>query len=243
VLQLLPGTFDVYSYGNLSNVFAQSMTALFFCWWAGRAPGGGVVGGLLLALGALGHFSSLVVLAALCAALVLARRGEPGLDRARRIALAVGLALAALYYAAFWRMGVEQLPRLLEGGGQGRGASRGAWDAVSLQVQGVALQWGIPAAILAAVGLPRPRRSLLDLDLAAYWAAGMALSVPAILTPLDVRYLYALTVPVAVAAAWGLAALAARGPAGRLLGAVLYAWQCALAVLGILEGVLHRYRL
>ena len=29
-----------YSYGNLSNVFAQSMTVLFFAWWAGRAPGG-----------------------------------------------------------------------------------------------------------------------------------------------------------------------------------------------------------
>ena len=71
----------------------------------------------------------------------------------------------------------------------------------------------------------------------------MALSLPAILTPLDVRYLYALTLPVAVAAAGGLAALAARGAAGRLLGAVLFAGQCALAVLGILEGVLHRYRL
>jgi hypothetical protein len=64
-----------------------------------------------------------------------------------------------------------------------------------------------------------------------------------VLTPLDVRYLYALTLPVAVAAAWGLAALSARGTAGRLLGALLFGLQCALAARGILEAVLSRYRL
>ena len=243
LLQLLPATFDVYSYGNLSNAFAQSMTVLFFCWWAGRSPGGWAVGGLLLGLAALGHFSSFVVVAALAAALVLARRREPGLDRARGLALVVGLGVALVYYSSFWRLAVDQLPRLLEGGGQGRGASRGAWDAVRLQVQGALEQWGIPAAILAAVGRPRPRRSLLDRDLAAYWAAGAALALPAVLTPLDVRYLYALTVPVAVAGAWGLAATAGRGPAGRLAAALLFGWQCALAARGVLEGVLHRYRL
>src|SRR6185503_752212 len=104
LLQLLPGTFDVYSYGNLSNVFAQSMTALFFCWWAGGRPGGWAAGGLLLALGALGHFSSLVVLVVLCASLALLRRRGPGVDRMRVIAVAVGLCLALLYYASFWRL-------------------------------------------------------------------------------------------------------------------------------------------
>jgi hypothetical protein len=243
LLQLLPGTFAVYSYGNLSNVFAQSMTALFFCWWAGRAPGGWAVGALLLAVSALGHFSSLVVLVALCAALLLSRQRGPGVGRARTLAVAVGLGVAALYYSAFWRLAADQLPRLLEGGGQGGGASRGAWDAVRLQCQGVALQWGIPVVILAAMGRPGPRRSPLDRDLTAYWIAGAALAVPAVLTPLDVRYLYALTLPVAVAAAWGLADLAGRGRAGRLLGALLFGGQCALAALGIVEAVLHRYRL
>ena len=243
LLQLLPGIFDVYSYGNLSNVFAQSMTALFFCWWAGRARWGWPIGALLLALGALGHFSSLVVLVVLCAALLLVRRGAPGLDRTRVIAVAAGLGLALLYYSSFWRLALDQLPRLLEGGGQGRGASRGAWDAVRLQVMGVVQQWGLPALVLAVIGRPHPRRSLLDGDLAAYWIAGAALALPAVLTPLDVRYLYALTLPVAVAAAWGLAALSARGTAGRLLGALLFGLQCALGARGILEAVLSRYRL
>jgi hypothetical protein len=58
-----------------------------------------------------------------------------------------------------------------------------------------------------------------------------------------VRYLYALTLPVAVAGASGLALLASRGPAGRLLGTVLVAAQCAIASRGILEAVLQRYRL
>jgi hypothetical protein len=243
LLQLLPGTFDVYSYGNLSNVFAQAMTVLFFCWWAGRAPWGWAAGGLLLGLAALGHFSGFVVVAALAAALVLARRREPGLDRARGLALVVGLGVALAYYSSFWRLAVDQLPRLLEGGGQGRGASRGAWDAVRLQVLGAVQQWGVPAAILAAVGRPRPGRGLLDRDLAAYWATGAALALPAVLTPLDVRYLYALTVPLAVAGAWGLAALAGRKTAGRLLAALLFGAQCALAARGMLEAVLHRYRL
>ena len=243
LLQLMPGTFDVYSFGNLSNVFAQAMTTLFFCWWAGRARGGWSVGALLLALGALGHFSSLVVLVALCAALLLFRRGAPGLDRARAIAVGVGLGLALLYYASFWRLAVDQLPRLLEGGGQGRGASRGMWDALLMQVAGPVQQWGIPVVILAILGRPRPRRGLIERSLAAYWAAGAALVLAAVLTPLDVRYLYALTVPAAVAAAWGLAVLSARGAAGRLAGAVLLGGQCALAARGILDAILYRYRL
>jgi hypothetical protein len=243
LLQLLPGTFAVYSYGNLSNAFAQSMTALFFCWWAGRAPGRWMTGALLLALGALGHFSSLVVLLALCAALAGARRGTLREDRTRGLALAVGLGLSALYYASFWRLAWDQVPRLLEGGGQARGASRGAWDAARLQLFGAVEQWGLPVIVLAVLGRPRPGRSVLDRDLAAYWIAGAALALPAVATPLDVRYLYALTLPAAVAGASGLGWLAARGSAGRMLGAALVAVQCAIAARAIVEAVLQRYRL
>ena len=241
LLQLLPGTFAVYSYGNLSNVFAQSMTALFFCWWAGRAPGGVAVGALLLVLAALGHFSAFVFIAVLCAALALAGRGQ-GMDRARVVALAVGLALAAAYYASFSRLVLDQLPRLLEGGGQGRGASQGMLGALRLQVLGALEQWGLPALVLAALGRPRPSRGQLDRALAAYWIAGALLVLPAVMTPLDVRYLYALTLPLAVAAASGLVQLARQGKAGRLAGALLFAVQAALAARGTFEAVLYRYR-
>ncbi len=243
LLQLIPGAFDPYSFGNLSNVFGQAMTTLFFCWWAGRTPGGWPMGAALLALACLGHFSSLVIVVVLLVALLIARgRAGPGRTRAR--AVGAGLAVAALYYARFGPLVLGQLPRLLEGGGQGRGASRGAFDALRLQMWGILTQWGLPALALAAIGHPRPREreETLDRDLAAYWAAGALLAVPAILTPLDVRYLYALTVPLAAAAGAGLVRLRDRGRAGALTAWLLLAGQAAWGLRGLVEAIVHRYR-
>jgi hypothetical protein len=241
VLQLVPGAFDPYSFGNLSNVFGQAMTTLFFCWWAGRAPGGWGTGAALLALACLGHFSSLVVVVVLLTALLVAR-GRRGPERTRAVAAGAGLAAAVLYYARFVPLMLGQVPRMLEGGGQGRGASRGALDALRLQVAAVAGQWGLPVLILAVVGRPRPCESTLDRDLAAYWAAGAALAVPAILTPLDVRYLYALTVPLAAAAGAGLVRLRERGRAGALAAGLLLAAQAAWGLRGLVEAIAFRYR-
>jgi hypothetical protein len=240
-LQLLPGAFDPYSFGNLSNVFGQAMTTLFFCWWAGRAPGGWPAGAALLVLACLGHFSSLVVTVVLLVALLVARRRP---DRPRALAAAAGLAGAALYYARFVPLMLGQLPRLLEGGGQGRGASRGALDALRLQLAGIWSQWGLPALALAVVGRPRPGPSgpTLDRDLAAYWAAGAALAVPAIVSPLDVRYLYALTVPLAAAAGAGFVRLRERGRAGTAAAWLLFAAQAAWGLRGLVEAIVYRYR-
>ena len=241
LLQLIPGAFDPYSFGNLSNVFGQAMTTLFFCWWAGRAPGAWPVGAALLVLACLGHFSSLVVTVVLLAALLVAHRRP---DRSRALAAAAGLAVAALYYARFVPLMLGQLPRLLEGGGQGRGASRGALDALRLQLGGIWSQWGLPALALAVVGRPRPSGSgpTLDRDLAAYWAAGAALAVLAIVSPLDVRYLYALTVPLAAAAGAGFVRLRERGRAGLVAAWLLFAAQVAWGLRGLVEAIVYRYR-
>jgi hypothetical protein len=255
LLQLLPGAFDPYSFGNLSNVFGQSMTTLFFCWWAGpssksergliprerEALGGWPVGAVLLALGGLGHFSSLVVLAVLLAALWVVR-GREGPGRLRLIAAACGLGLAALYYARFVPLMVEQLPRLLEGGGQGRGASRGSLDVLRLQLLGILGQWGLPAIVLAVVGRPRWRASPLDRDLVAYWAAGAVLALPAMFTPVDVRYLYALTVPLAAAGGGALVKLREAGRGGAVAAALLLGAQAAWGLRGLVEAVAQRYR-
>jgi len=184
-----------------------------------------------------------VVVVVLLAALLLAG-GRPGPDRTRVAAAGVGLAAAALYYARFAPLMLGQVPRMLEGGGQGRGASRGALDALRLQVAAVAGQWGLPVLVLAAVGRPRPResRTTLDRDLAAYWAAGAVLAVPAILTPLDVRYLYALSVPLAAAAGAGLVRLRERGHAGALTAWLLLAAQAAWGLRGLTEAIAFRYR-
>jgi hypothetical protein len=244
LLQLLPGAFDPYSFGNLSNVFSQSMTTLFFCWWAGpgsKPPGGWPAGAVLLALGCLGHFSSLVVLAVLVAALWVVR-GHEGPGRLRVIAAACGLGLAALYYARFVPLMVEQLPRLLEGGGQGRGASRGTLDVLRLQLLGILGQWGLPAIVLAVVGRPRWRASPLDRDLVAYWAAGAVLALPAMFTPVDVRYLYALTIPLAAAGGAALVKVREGGRGGALAAALLLGAQAAWGLRGLVEAVAQRYR-
>lgn len=243
LLQVLPGAFDVaYSYGNFSNAFGQAATVLFFCWWAGRAPGRWPAGAALLALAALAHFSSFVFAVALAVALVILDR-SPERDRTRLWAAGVGLLAAGAYYAHFGGMMWEQLPRLLEGGGQGRGASRSAWDAARLQVLGAAGQWGLPAIVLAWVGRPRPREGgRHDRALAAYWVAGLALAIPAIVSPLEVRYLYGLTAAVALCAGAGAVRLEAAGGARRLAARALCAAQVALGARAIAEAMVARYR-
>ena len=253
-LQVLPGAFDVaYSYGNLSNAFGQSATVLFFCWWAGRAPGRWPVGAALLALAALAHFSSFVFAVALVAALVIAEMRSNERDRTRLWAAGIGLLLAAAYYAHFAGLIWEQVPRLLEGGGQGRGASRSAWDALRLQVVGAIGTpwhplrdpgaWGLPALVLAWLGRPRPTPgNRYERDLAAYGLAGLALALPAIVSPLEVRYLYGLTAAVALCAGAGAARLEAAGGARRLAARALGLAQIALGLHALAEAIVVRYR-
>jgi hypothetical protein len=241
-LQLLPGVFDVYSFGNLSNAFGQSLTILFFAWWAGRAPGGIVVGALLLMAGALAHFSSFVVLVALVLCLAAGRGGALAANRTRLLAAALGLALAVAYYASFTRLIADQLPRLLEGGGRGYEASSGLLAALRQQVGSIVSQWGVPAMVLAWVGRPRLRSGGLDLDLVLYWVAGTLLLVPAVISPLDVRYVYALTLPVAIAAGAGCLALHRRPGTGRWLAWALAGAQMALALARLVDAIWYRYR-
>jgi hypothetical protein len=241
LLQLTPVTFDVYSYGNLSNVFGQSATVLFFAWWAGAGLGGWPLGAALLVVTGLAHFSSLVVLLALCAALFVVHRRDILQDRPRLLALGAGLILVAAYYARFVPLMLEQLPRLAEGGGRG-GAPSAPWSTFVQQL-GLALsRWGTPAVVLAAFALPRPRGSRLDSDWTAYWLAGAALFLIALVTPIEVRYVYALTLPLAAAGAGGFWQLWRRGWTGRSAALVLLGSQTALAVRSAVEALLVRYR-
>ena len=246
--QLLPGTFDVFSYGNLSNVFAQSHDRAVLR-LVGRRRAGGLGGGRRCCWrwAPSATSPSLVVLVALVRR---ARRGAPARAAAwtarARLALARrARAWPSLYYASLLAPGPGPAPAPARGRRAGpRRLARGL-DVVRLQVLGVVRQWGLPAVILAALGPPGPRRSPLDRDLAAYWVAGAALALPAVLTPLDVRYLYALTLPVAVAGGMGPGRLWPRAAAGgpRCSGRCSSAAQCALAAAGSVEAVLQRYRL
>ncbi len=241
-LQLLPTTFEMLSYGNLSNVFAQALTVAFFAWWAGRARGGGLAGALLLCAACLAHFSAAVVLVVLCAALAWSRRGTLGVDRARLVALGLGLGLTALYYGQFAGLMLSQLPRVREGAGSGAQAGLGLLAALAEQGLWAVARWGWPALLLVLLGRPRPAAEPLARDLLAFWGAGLVLLVVASATPLEVRYLYALTLPLAVAMADGVLLLARRGVAGLLAALALAGWQAWIAWLGLSEAVLRRYR-
>ena len=243
LLQTLPATFDAYSYGNLSNAFGQSATVGFFAWWAGAAPGGWAAGAFLLAIAALAHFSSLIVAVTLVAALAVGRRHDIGRDRVRWAALVAGLALAAAYYAHHVGLMVSQLPRLLESGGRGTGEARGVLAAARDQVAGAAMGWGLAAIALAWFGRPTWRNGAgLDRDLAWWWIGAGVLALPAIVSPLEVRYLYALAPALAAAAGRGAIALHARGGWRRALAWALVAGQVATGGLNIAQAVFVRYR-
>lgn len=242
LLQTLPATFDVYSYGNLSNAFGQSATVLFFAWWAAAAPRRWVAGAVLLAVAVLAHLSSLIVAVVLVAALLIARRDDIRRDRPRVAAVVVGLALAAAYYAHDAGLVFSQLPRLLEGSGRGAAETPGLLGAAWSQVVGAAMGWGVAAMALAWVGRPLPRSGPLDRDLAAWWAAAGVLLLPAIVSPLEVRFLYALTPAVAAAAGRGAWTLHSRGGFPRAIAWGLLAVQAATGTMNLAQAVLHRYR-
>jgi hypothetical protein len=237
LLQLLPMTFDLYSFGNLSNVFAQALTVVFFAWWTAGGPGGWPLGALLVAAAAMGHLSSFVVLAVLPAALLVAWRGERPRARWRVLSVAVGLALAALYYFQFLPLATAQLPRLAEGSTASAGG-----NALTAPLFAVVRQWGLPVTVLALAGLPRPGRGPFDRDLSAYWTAGAILAVVAVVSPLEVRYAYALGPPLAAAAAAGAVRGWSYGMAGRLGVLALCLAQAVLASRNLVESVLWRYR-
>lgn len=237
VLQLLPVTFDLFSFGNLSNIFGQAATVAFFVWWTGPSARG-VLGGGLLALACLAHLSPLIVLAALAAALFAVHGRSLLGDRARIVALAIGFAAAGAYYAHFIGLVAGQLPRLAEGSGGGGSLLGGLVRQAILAGR----QWGPAAMLLAIAGRPSLEPEGLDRGLLAFWLAGLALALVAAVSPLEVRYLHALTLPLAVAAGAGLDRLLRAGWGGRLAALGLLAWQGTVAAGGILEGVLHRYR-
>ncbi|HEY6547341.1 MAG TPA: hypothetical protein VI589_05525, partial [Vicinamibacteria bacterium] len=244
LLQALPATFDLLSAGNYTNVFAQSVTVIFLAWWTGKAPGGPVVGGLLLLVAATAHFGALLFLLALVAALVLVT-GRP--DRSRALALVGGLGLTATYYGQFLGLMVSQAGRLLAGGsGGGSGLTLG-WPA---QLGAAVREWGWPVLILAVLGfLTRNRGWWRERkETAALGLAGLPFLLAAVVSPLEVRYLYAVGPAVAVLAAEGLGVLGgvppsgALGLAGRLGAGLLVLAQAGLLGQGIWGALFERYR-
>jgi hypothetical protein len=150
-------------------------------------------------------------------------------------------AVIALYYTHFIPLVLEQLPRLAEGGGSGRRAL-GVFEAIAGQAMDALGRWGWPVVALAALGLPRPSRGEPDRLLTAVFTMGAALALAAALSPIEVRYLYAMGFAVSLAAAAGARSVWQRGWPARLAVIGLLAWQVVLALRGMREILLSRYR-
>jgi hypothetical protein len=239
LLQLLPVTFDLLGVGNYSNVFAQSLMILFLAWWSGPTPGGWPVGALLMAAAATAHFGGLLFLLSLSVFLAVAERRT--LDRPRVMALAVGLGLAAAYYLQFLTMVMDQVPRVVQGGGA---AGAGFVLGLAGQMKHLAREWGIPALLLALVGLrarPFARGERAVRSLAALALAGVPFLLAAAGSALEVRYLYAVAPVVALLSAEGVMA-GARQPMLGILAAVGVVVQAAIALTGIARATYERYR-
>ncbi len=190
-----PVNIKTMAYGNLSNVFAQGIFVLFLV-GAAVMPQGRVSTGLLalsVALSATAHLSSFIFLVALLVVALLISKDRR--EKAFR-PLFLGVVLAALYYASFLRIIWIQLPRLLAE----RGGSAGVLDA-----------WRLPSQILSGAGGP-----LLGLVLLSAVAGtlrpvlpfsrslalcGLLLAVAALVSPVEVRYLFAVLPVLAVAGA------------------------------------------
>ena len=245
-LQMLPGTFLPYSQGNLPNVFGQALTTIFFAWWAGSAPGGWAVGAMLFALAGLGHLSAAIVLAVFALFLAAIARVDARAARWRRAAaLAVGAGAVALYYAAFTRLIASQVPRLIEGAGQGGGQPLTTVLVQQLKGVGNGVGWewlGAPVLLLAVIGWWWLENDRLARAVKAFVLAGAALMLVALVSPVEVRYLYALTTPIAILAAVGAERLWSLGLAARLSLIILAGLQAVLAVTSLIDRLLFHYR-
>jgi hypothetical protein len=245
LLLTLPSTLSVFLAGNYSNVFAQAASIGFLAWWAGGAPGGAALGALLLAAGCLGHLSSAIVLFALAAALLAVDGRRLLRDRTRSLAVALGLGCAALYYLHFADLVLAQAQRLLEGvalGGGARHERAPLASALFAQARGAWQLWGWPAIVLALIGRPRAGGGALDRALVSFWLAGAALLLAAVVSPLEVRYLYALSPAIAIAGAAGFRTLSRRGALPRAAALGLVAAQAALAARELTRTLLTDWR-
>lgn len=187
-----PVNLRTMGYGNLSNVFAQSIFVLFLV-AAASMPAGrfrNLVLTLLAALSATAHLSSFIVLLAL---LVVSFAFGSERRSAAFKPLFAGTVIAALYFSAFLPLIASQAARLL---GE-RGGSSGVFD-----------PWRLPNLIFGSLGWPLLAALVLSGFVAAWrpllplsrslLVTGALLAVAALVSPVEVRYLLALSPLLAV---------------------------------------------
>jgi hypothetical protein len=244
---VVPLDFRIFTVGNLTNAFAQSLSVV--CLWMFAAhevrwERRWSVAALTLALAAafMSHTSTFPILfsaAVLTAGLFWMNREESLRPAAIAVLLAAAVAMllsivlyyghfGATYRTEFTRIRHETASAAPDAGGRPIVARLGS---IPMYVRAYL---GIPAFGLAIAGgsiLARRRAyDRLTLCLAAWAASCVLFAAIGILTPVDMRYYLASIPAVAVAGAAGASRLWSRGGAARAISAVLVAWAFCVGV-------------
>jgi hypothetical protein len=242
--QLLPLEFRIFTVGNLTNAFAQSVSVMALALVAGADVGRfrqrhAVLLTVILAVAFMSHTSTFAILVSSCVSIagLFAWRGDASVRRVSVlvvVATLLALVLAvALYYAHFGptyraefsRIGTETVSATPYAGGRD----------FSMRARSVPgylsayLGWG--ALVLAVCGAwhlhRQGARDRLTLATAGWAVSCTLFLIIGIITPVDMRYYLAAVPAVAIAGAVGFAALWRPGPlrfvAAALLGVVCWA--------------------
>lgn len=241
--QMIPLEFRVYTVGNLTNAFAQSMAvlALAVVCAAGVERTRGPLVALLTAvlaaafLSHTGTFPLLLAASVATGALLRLKGGAALRPLSTAVWLAAGSALllaVALYYAhfgdtyraEFLRITTETATAAPDAGGRSIG-TRAASVPMYLR-----LYLGPAPLLLAMAGawalFVRGSRDRAALAIAGWTISCLAFLALGVLTPVDMRYYLASVPVVALAGAAGASSLWSSGRVGRVAAAVLLAVVC-----------------
>lgn len=244
---LIPTDFSVFTTGNLTNAFAQSVSVIALVLMASPAVRLGrmaatIALALVLLAAYLSHASTLAILfvSTLAIASLYFARGGPPL-RASAIAILVASFAAALaavlvyylhfmdtYRVEFARIGHETATAAAAAG------NRTIADRARGVPYGLEINVGWPLLALTAVGgwflWRRNAGDRLTRAIGGWLAACGLFLVVGILTPVDMRYYLAAVPALAIVAAAGAAAAWNKGTAWRLASLALLAWAVVIGV-------------
>ena len=250
---LIPLDFSVFTTGNLTNAFAQSVSVASLVVMASPSvqrdrAGSTVLLGLVLLMAFLSHTSTVAILfvSAIAIAAVFRLRGHSALDSASTAIAIAAVAAAAIaivvyyghfmdtYRAQFGRIGRETATAAPAAGHR---TIADRFDDVPYFLD---ISFGVPALALAAIGAWRRWLSgdRLTLTIAGWLLGCGAFLIVGILTPVDMRYYLAAVPAVALLETAGAAAAWRSGSRWRaaalclLAGAVITGVRAWWSVLG-----------
>lgn len=262
LMQLMPFGFSVLAAANLTNAFGQAVSVAAFVTLGMLAapkpwPWRGLLGVAVVSIAFVAHTSTFATLAGAVAAsagfLLVPRPATESRQELRRagtaalVVLTISMTLAvSLYYRHFgdtYRTERTRISAGMAGGNTGeRVRHPSGRNTVTERLRAIPSQaedaYTLPVLLLASLGVlvaaERPRDVLKQL-IAGWVIAGVAFVTLGVLTPVDMRSLYATMPAVAILAGVGFAWGWRRGRLWRVASTALVVWLAVIAVRGWLR--------